>query len=424
MKRFKSTKGFTLVELIVVIAIIAVLSAIAVPAYKGYIEKANRSADLQLLSAVNTAFVSACIENGVSNIGLEGDVKLEGTTTIEGVIGVAQEISDSFDRYFTDKDVELVYYKNASTDFLYNRSVGSFLTDDMGETETYTWTDANGNTYSLTFAKEDIETIKGSNLEEVGVDNLLKQIDAITQLASGFMNTGDGKGNKLVESILSSQEYLDFAAEKIGGTLSADEFKAALIVTGKIPADEETKTWAQKLYGTVMQDPDKKAVVENLGTNLDKTLSNSLVLFAAGQSSEFNNDDFRNSLKELQISGTQLNENGVAESSDDLIQLGLNAYNQINATENSVDPGKAMAQAAYGYSMSISYGNYIKQPGNENVSWSDYLDSPQGKKDFNAYASCMGMINNNATNQDVTTGLLQNGFSDQGLIDAIGDALQ
>ena len=43
MNMFKSNGGFTLVELIVVIAILAILAGIAVPAYTGYIDKANEA---------------------------------------------------------------------------------------------------------------------------------------------------------------------------------------------------------------------------------------------------------------------------------------------------------------------------------------------------------------------------------------------
>lgn len=50
-----STGGFTLVELIVVIAILAILAGIAVPAYSGYVEKANKQADQTLVSEVKQA---------------------------------------------------------------------------------------------------------------------------------------------------------------------------------------------------------------------------------------------------------------------------------------------------------------------------------------------------------------------------------
>ena len=61
----RKNDGFTLVELIVVIAILAILAGIAVPAYSGYIEKANVAADEQLLHAVNIAFLSAAAEHGM-----------------------------------------------------------------------------------------------------------------------------------------------------------------------------------------------------------------------------------------------------------------------------------------------------------------------------------------------------------------------
>lgn len=70
IKRFftlkhKANNGFTLVELIVVIAILGVLGGVAVPVYSGYVEKANRSADDQLLATINKAYAVACLKNGV-----------------------------------------------------------------------------------------------------------------------------------------------------------------------------------------------------------------------------------------------------------------------------------------------------------------------------------------------------------------------
>ena len=58
-----SAGGFTLVELIVVIAILAILAGVAIPAYSGYIKKAEQAGDQQLLDAINSAFASACLTN-------------------------------------------------------------------------------------------------------------------------------------------------------------------------------------------------------------------------------------------------------------------------------------------------------------------------------------------------------------------------
>lgn len=74
MKRFwslqkKTNGGFTLVELIVVIAILAILAGIAVPAYSGYVEKANKQADMTLVSDIADALQLHYYDNGMSGSG-------------------------------------------------------------------------------------------------------------------------------------------------------------------------------------------------------------------------------------------------------------------------------------------------------------------------------------------------------------------
>ncbi len=46
MKKLKNSKGFTLVEMLIVVAIIAILIAIAIPAFNNSLEKAREAADI------------------------------------------------------------------------------------------------------------------------------------------------------------------------------------------------------------------------------------------------------------------------------------------------------------------------------------------------------------------------------------------
>lgn len=86
MKRLMSKKdGFTLVELIVVIAILAILAGIAVPAYTGYIKKANDAAVLTELDALQTAVQAANATTGSVTKIVVGS---SGTTvTLTGTLG-------------------------------------------------------------------------------------------------------------------------------------------------------------------------------------------------------------------------------------------------------------------------------------------------------------------------------------------------
>ena len=92
MNMFKKNGGFTLVELIVVIAILAILAGIAIPAYTGYIAKANEAADLQQLGAIKTAvfFVMMDEKDGadakIESIEVKGGaVYVDGSTTATDV---------------------------------------------------------------------------------------------------------------------------------------------------------------------------------------------------------------------------------------------------------------------------------------------------------------------------------------------------
>ena len=124
---FKSNKGFTLVELIVVIAILAILAGIAIPAYSGYIKKAQDAKVVTELDAIQTAAQAANATAG--EIG-----KIEVTKTT--IIVTGKETKDAEGTVTT-----AALAKNYGTDFVlfYDEVTRADEATEVPSTETFTF---------------------------------------------------------------------------------------------------------------------------------------------------------------------------------------------------------------------------------------------------------------------------------------------
>ena len=110
----RNNKGFSLVELIVVIAIMAVLAAVAVIGVSIYIPKAQKQADLTMISDIKTAIdMSAQLQGGLDEyVGQSGYIVIHrdgaptgGNVTVSGNLNsfITNTLKDTFGENYGSK---------------------------------------------------------------------------------------------------------------------------------------------------------------------------------------------------------------------------------------------------------------------------------------------------------------------------------
>ena len=398
---FKKNGGFTLVELIVVIAILAILAGIAVPAYSGYIAKANEAADMQLLGALNTAFNAACVENGidVNAKDEEGNLLMkdaeftmtgeEGAMTITGLtFPAAVESATLAARNTQPTKAELAFesFKIFYGDNM-DKAFKVFVQIVYGENgfegksadEATVAVTINGVTINV--SREDAAKLAASTFGTatgLGAEGLLTRVEYVTGFAEGLLNSDDPNA---FATVLGGDSFKQSMAAAMGilnaSTLTGEQLDAAI-----------------------------EAQMVELGYNnpeaASKVMANSAVLYAAQNASGMD----KTAITSL------------------LTNAGTKATIAGNLSKN---PGETMAQAALAYGMYTAYA-YQSQDDElitqiesgdptsvlnnlDDEGFEAYMKSEQGQADLDAYMSALGMINQGATSSDAASSVLANGFN-------------
>ena len=386
MKRFRNFNaqnkgGFTLVELIVVIAILAILAGIAVPAYSGYVEKARKAEDEQLLATVNTAFAAACATNGEDHYGRNDvSITLTGENGAKEVDVVTVTGIEGFDGYFDGfyeggefKVIEKLYY---------NTELGGFVEGTLYDS------------LSNLLSAEDKEALKNSVWGEMGIAELLVTVDSAAEDVAALLNDFPS-----LSALIGGQEGFVALAELYGQ--SVEEFGTS----------QEWSNLFSKKVAILQEDP---AYADKTQEEIEDIAANQLfannALLSVAKNTDFDSTQFVQKLK-----------NG----------MGYSAIDQSDTKDTISQVSMAYAlYAAYAANndMEISTDVAVVKNTLQSEGFINYMNNTDGtgqaEKDLAGYQGAMNMISDSSSNLDAVTDLLVNGFGNTDLTNMLEDAIK
>ena len=372
----------------VVIAILAILAGIAVPAYSGYVEKARKAEDEQLLAAVNTAFAAACIENGtdVHSVKEIPTIKLTDDKAIESV----SIYNNEFQKYYEGNEGKFKVYKSV----YFSKEISAFQFLPAAYEALLDLLDEN-----------DINALNASGFvtaEGLGVVNLMDKVDFVSTLAASLAGDGGSIDTYLMESIYDLATTMGYDVENDPEDAVKFEEKFASLV-----AERVGKVDVSKIDGyEQMTDDEKAAAVQQLATF--EVAANNLVIQAAGNlpndsatalAQMANTTDFVALMKD--------EENGLTNAAM--------AFGLYTAYAHSLPAGEERDIAIAKTNDPLALLRSLDDAG-----FRSYLNNTDGKgqaqKDLDGYLASMNMINDAQKDSTALDAVLVNGFNDEAFL--------
>ena len=413
-KRFwtlsRSSEGFTLVELIVVIAILAILAGVAVPAYSGYIKKANKASDLQLLSAVNTAFAAACLESGHDVSDVAAANVTTSTTSPAAVATFARtraasdetgwyvtgavvaftdgsntaDFNDSFKRYYGENNTAKF---KVITSLAWDPETGSFgdVADITAKGGSVSYV-LNGS--AITVSAAAVTTLQNSTFgTEMGGAALMSEITGLTNM----MGSGS---SKLAEELLADEDYMEAYAAYLG--IDASQYATT---------DALNEAIGEKIVATAVANGADLETMD-IESTINSAMVNGMVLYAANGMKDYTVESATSLLTSDNIYSSLSSDSSTRLAEASLV-YGMYAgfvnseYNTNGATSSTDDPMSAIKAIS-------------DKTSDDGANFQAYLASDQGKADIEAYMEAMNVVNS-ASGNEAAASVLVNGFSNSEL---------
>lgn len=401
----KNNAGFSLVELIVVIAIMAILAAVAVIGVSIYIPKAQEATDNELLGVLTDALVAACLSEGVdqrditATIAVDqqtGKLAMNGTDIAIQISGTskADEIADLFNDVVTDKNAKFNIIKGTSVKFTEGK---------------FGWSDGAANTNKipygngfLTFDDEDIANLKDSTFADMGMTELMTQLNQVTGLITGMTNT----------------------ESTIGNIISGDSFRAsAAAALGVDESQLDTKLHELTIKALAQQtppitDPAANGYADAYNAAQQQILANATVLYTAQQTGNFERSEITTMIgnRDSKVIIDKLSSDDEKVSGEGMVQAAVMAglYTSYVNSVHYPDPDNKPE---------VNITNVITAIGNDEGFYNYITNTTEGQKDLDAYLSSLNMINSSTNDPDAVSKLLIDGFADEELIGALDSTI-